>query len=88
MSYSVQAESSKILSEGLLGNQLIGHDLPPEVEKLMSLVKFTGSARPLIPIVWRFPESIASLKALEALLLGALISRKYGERLSSITINT
>ncbi|KIW80219.1 hypothetical protein Z517_06834 [Fonsecaea pedrosoi CBS 271.37] len=88
MSYSVPEETRKVLVEGILKNPLISNDLPREIENLKDKVIFTGTDEPLIPINWRFAESIASLKAFEALMLSALTSRKYGHQPSKITINT
>ena len=41
-----------------------------------------------IPINWRFAESVGSLKGLEAILVNALLGRKYGLSPTAVKINT
>jgi len=86
--YSVPSESLKLYKEGILDNPLIAKDLPPEAIDFANSVHFVGSDSPSIPINWRFAESAASLKALEASLIAALLKRKYNKTISSATINT
>jgi hypothetical protein len=65
------------------------HDsLSKEVGELGKYVTFEGSSKPSIAINWRFAESVAGLKALEATLIKALISRMYGVEPQKVTINT
>lgn len=86
-SYSVPDESRKILTNSLLRH--IKH--PSLVDSLRGMaehVKFEGSAHPCLPINWRFAESVASLKGLEAVLLQELIQRRYGKGPFTVTIDT
>ncbi|KAG4272722.1 hypothetical protein FPRO04_10238 [Fusarium proliferatum] len=87
LSYSVPAESRAILLESLIGNSLHS-SLPAEAKEFAHHVQFEGSSLPCLPINWRFAESAASLKALEAVLINVLISRKYGQGPFPVTIDT
>ncbi|EHY56121.1 hypothetical protein HRR83_008640 [Exophiala dermatitidis] len=87
-SYSVPAESKTLLIEGLLENPKISKYLPREAQEFASGITFEGSDLPQIPINWRFAESAASLKALEACTIYALLKRKYNVELSGAEINT
>ncbi|KAL2430822.1 Acetyl-coenzyme A transferase nodX [Exophiala dermatitidis] len=87
-SYSVPAESKTLLIEGLLENPKIFKYIPQEAHEFASGITFEGSDLPQIPINWRFAESAASLKALEACTIYALLKRKYNVELSGAEINT
>lgn len=86
--YSVPSETQKLFNEGIIGNPLISKCLPDEAKEFAAKVSFVGSDSPSIPINWRFAESIASLKALEATTLNVLLQRKYGAEPQDVTINT
>lgn len=86
--YSIPKESAKIFRDGILGNKKISKYLPREAFEFASSVKFVGSDTPSIPVNWRFAETSASLKALEAAMVDALLRRKYRTKVSSVTINT
>ncbi|KAL4861706.1 hypothetical protein BDV12DRAFT_179872 [Aspergillus spectabilis] len=86
--YSVPAAARKIFIEEILQNPLISRDLPPETLEYGPSIRFLGTDEPRIPINWRFAESSAVLKALEAALVAALLKRKYGHEASLATINT
>ncbi|KAJ9635543.1 hypothetical protein H2201_003201 [Coniosporium apollinis] len=86
--YSVPQESRRIFEEGILSNPLIAKDLPEGTADFARSVNFVGSDAPSIPINWRFTESAASLKGLEAAVVAQLVKRKYGKTVSSATINT
>lgn len=88
VSYSVPREAERVFQEGILNNEAIAKDLPPEVGETARKIKFTGTDRPSIPINWRFAESAAALKALEASVIGALLKRKYGIEAPNVEINT
>jgi hypothetical protein len=88
ISYSVPREAEKVFHEGILNNDLISKDLPAEVKESACKIHFTGTDRPSIPINWRFAESAAALKALEASVIGALLKRKYGIEAPAVEINT
>ncbi|KAI1466673.1 CoA-transferase family III [Daldinia caldariorum] len=85
--YSVPREAQKVFQDGILNNPLM-KDLPQELHSLGQAVKFEGSAKPNIPINWRFAESISAMKAFEATMLNYLITKKYGVAPSSVSINT
>src|SRR4051794_38324793 len=86
--YSVPEQTRELLDEGILNNALISKCLPPEAVKYGGKVKYVGSNLPTLPINWRFAESIASLKGLEATLVNVLIARKYGIEPQEVVINT
>jgi crotonobetainyl-CoA:carnitine CoA-transferase CaiB-like acyl-CoA transferase len=86
-SHSIPEESKSVFESGILKNPLHG-SLPKEIRELGKYVTFKGSLKPSIAINWRFAESVAALKALEATLINALISRKYGVEPQKVTINT
>ncbi|KAI1279480.1 CoA-transferase family III domain-containing protein [Xylaria sp. FL0933] len=86
-SYSVPVQAEALFWKGILENPLMGH-LPQELRSLGRLVDFDGNSRPLIMFNWRWAESIAALKALEATMLNHLLTRKYGIDPVRITINT
>jgi hypothetical protein len=88
VSYSVPREAERVFHEGVLSNDETAVDLPPEVEETARKVTFTGTDCPSIPISWRFAESAAALKALEASVIGALLKRKYGVEAPNVEINT
>src|SRR2546423_6956387 len=87
-SYSVPKEAQKVFYEGIFSNDLITKYLPVEVKEPARKIQFTGTDRPSIPINWRFAESAAALKGLEASVIGALLKRKYGVDAPSVEINT
>ncbi|OAL37329.1 hypothetical protein AYO20_03505 [Fonsecaea nubica] len=87
-SYSVPAESRKLLISALLENPKIAKDIPQEAREFASRITFTGTDLPSIPINWRFAESAASLKAFEACIVYALVKRKYNVELTGAEINT
>ncbi|KAJ9602060.1 hypothetical protein H2200_013420 [Cladophialophora chaetospira] len=86
--YSVPAESEKLLAAELLENPKIAKDIPSEAKDFVSRIKFTGTHLPSIPINWRFAESAASLKAFEACIISAFVKRKYDVELKGAEINT
>lgn len=86
-SYSVPEESRAILRDGILNNKL-HNSLPSECNDLAAYVKFQGTAAPSIAINWRFAESVSSLKGLEAILINALLGRKYNEAPKEVVIDT
>lgn len=86
--YSVPEQSRKLFDEGILHNPLIAKSLPHEAIEYGAKVKYVGSKLPSIPINWRFAESIASLKGLEATMLNVLLARKYGIEPQEVVINT
>lgn len=86
--YSVPVEARKVLEEGILQNPRLTSLLPVGTEDFASKITFTGNDAPSIPINWRFAESAASLKGLEACIVAQLIKRKYGVELTGATINS
>ena len=85
--YSVPSESKILLEKGILSHE--HHTgLRDEFKHLASFVHFEGSAKPTVAINWRFAESIAALKGLEAVLINALLERKYKQTPLEVSINT
>lgn len=85
--YSVPSESKKLFEEGILQNPLMP-DLPSELASLSKHIHFEGCDKPIIPINWRFAESISAIKAFEATMLNYLLVKKYGIEPVKININT
>ncbi|OAL38854.1 hypothetical protein AYO20_02060 [Fonsecaea nubica] len=86
--YSVPTEAEKVFRTGILQNPLITPYLPEGWEALASTVSFEGSPSPSIPINWRFAESISALKAYEAVLVNAILKKKYNHDPVEVRINT
>jgi len=86
--YSVPKETKRLLIEGIINNPLIAKSLPEEARQYVKNVRYVGSDAPSIPINWRFAESIASLKGLEATILNVLLVKKYGIEPQEAVINT
>ena len=87
-SYSVPQQAQAVLQEGILSHDKILPLLPADAKENSSKIKFEGSPLPSLPINWRFAESIASLKGLEAIVLSSLLKRKYNVVPQEILINT
>ncbi|KAF9880411.1 hypothetical protein CkaCkLH20_02365 [Colletotrichum karsti] len=85
--YSVPQEAKAAFITGILENPLMNH-LPSDLKSLGQKVKFEGSTKPSVPVNWKFAESIAALKALEATLINRLIMKKYNAQPADVTINT
>ncbi|EXJ66289.1 uncharacterized protein A1O5_10441 [Cladophialophora psammophila CBS 110553] len=85
--YSVPEESKKVLRDGLVNNPR-HKTLPGECKDMLDYVEYVGQDQPRIAINWRFAESVASLKGLEAILINVLLSRKYGIAPQKVIINT
>lgn len=85
--YSVPDEAAQLFDNGILKNPLLP-SLPSEIKEAGSLVHFDGAKLPSIPINWRFAESVAVMKAFEASMLNVLRAKKYGAKMSEVTINT
>ncbi|KAJ6012055.1 hypothetical protein N7522_002410 [Penicillium canescens] len=86
--YSVPSESEILLRKGILENSVLSSNLPANADLLASFVKFSGNAKPNLPINWRFAESISCLKGLEAIWLNALLGAKYKQSPVNIEIDT
>jgi len=86
--YSIPKEAASLLKHGLLSNPLISKDLPPEAAQCGEKIRFVGSDEPSISINWRFAESAASLKGLEAIFVNSLLKRKYGVEPVEVVIDT
>ena len=86
--YSVPQEAGWIFREGVLQNALIAKYLPPETLQAAKKIRFIGSDRPSVPVNWRIAESVASVHALEAAVLGVLLAKKYGIEAPEAEIDT
>lgn len=85
--YSIIRESYQLLRSAIINHPEIRRLLPIDVEQYASKIKFTGSGKPSIPVNWRFAESIAVLKALEGIMINALLQRKYDIEPQEVVIN-
>lgn len=86
--YSVPIEARQVFEKGILQNPLMTSSLIGELKSLSEHVRFEGSPRPIIPVNWRFAESISAIKAFEATMLNLLLTRKYQIDPVDILINT
>lgn len=86
--YSVPAQTRSVFEDGILNNPLIAKDLPKDAKELGKKVKFDGFDAPSIPINWRFAESVSALKGLEAVMVLALLKKKYNTEVKEVNINT
>jgi hypothetical protein len=86
--YSIPLESERLLHEGIIQNAFHRTRLPKEAVEYAKLVRFEGTDSPSLAINWRFAESAASLKGLEALMINVLLKRKYGIDPVEVVINT
>lgn len=86
--YSVPAQTRLVFEDGILNNPLIAKDLPKEAKELGKKIKFHGYDTPSIPINWRFAESVSALKGLEAVMILALLKKKYNTEVKEVDINT
>jgi hypothetical protein len=85
--YNLIDETYTLLSTGILHNPLISPSLPTNASAYASRIRFTGHTSPAIPVPWRFAESIATLKALEAVMIGNLLTQKYSLPPQKVEIN-
>ncbi|KAJ5387361.1 hypothetical protein N7509_009902 [Penicillium cosmopolitanum] len=85
--YSVPSSARQVF-ERLLNNAWIKKYLPEEALEFSHQIGFSGDDEPSIPINWRFAESAAALKALEAVLVGVLMKRKHDLAFEGATIDT
>lgn len=86
--YPVPSEAASLLQHGLLKTPLVRKDLPQEAADFSKNIRYVGSDEPHIPINWRFAESAAALKGLEATLANCLLRQKYGVEPKGVVINT
>jgi hypothetical protein len=86
--YSVPAQAKLVFENGILNNPLIAKDLPKDAKELGDKIKFSGNEAPSVPINWRFAESVSALKGLEAVMVLALLRKKYNTEVKEVSINT
>ncbi|CRG89149.1 Secretory phospholipase A2 receptor [Talaromyces islandicus] len=85
--YSVPQETYKVFREGILRSPRVKQHLLDDLEKYAN-ISFEGSPDPILPVNWRFGESISSLKALEATYINAILDKLYGVPVQKATIST
>jgi hypothetical protein len=86
--YSVPREAKCLFQDGIVNNPLMASGLPSDAAELAAKVKFTGTDEPSLPINWRFAESVSAMKGLEALMVMALVKKKYGVEVKEAEIDT
>jgi len=86
--YSIPQACKELLDNGILQNPLIQKHVPHDLATYGERVKFHGSSLPSIPINWRFAESVSALKGFEAMMIMALVKRKYGKDVEEVLINS
>jgi hypothetical protein len=77
LEYSIPSEASKVLIDGIINNRL-HQDAPSELREAAEHIVYEGNASPVIPINWRFAESISAIKGFQGAMLNVLLKRKYG----------
>lgn len=85
--YSVPLGATDLLELGLINNPLHS-SAPADIKEAAKNIEFVGSKSPVIPINWRFAESISAIKGFQGSMLNVLIQRKYGVKYQRIVINT
>ncbi len=85
--YSVPREAEKILCQKLLLDPRISKNLPPDLLRVATKVRFVGSDAPRLPLNWRVAESCSALHGLLATLVGVLLEKKYGVEAPEVVID-
>ena len=86
-SYSVPNEARKLLWDGLINNPLHA-SAPAEIKDAAKIIEYAGGASPVVPINWRFAESISALKGFQGSMLNVLLKKKYEIDYQKIIIDT
>jgi hypothetical protein len=86
--YSIVDETAKVFRESILENPLVKQHLVEGLEKYAAFISFAGSPKPVLPVNWRFAESVSSLKALEGTYVNAILDKVYGVSPQKAVINT
>ncbi|PPQ67240.1 hypothetical protein CVT24_011559 [Panaeolus cyanescens] len=79
--YSMPEESRLLLHHGILQNPLhssptLPIPLPAEIHDAAKVITFTGGNNPVLPINWRFAESISAIKGFQGAMLNVLMKRR------------
>ena len=82
--YSVPDEA-RLLFERLISDEALF--IPSELVALASKTTITGTPEPSFPVIWRFSESIAALKALEGTFLNLLTCEKLDTAPLDVRVN-
>ncbi|KAJ5678994.1 hypothetical protein N7462_007238 [Penicillium macrosclerotiorum] len=85
-SYSIQAESARILTDCLLDGKDI--EFPSSFREAAKKVRFIGDSQPFIPTPLKITESSAALNALVASIASTISKDRYGIDYQDITVNT
>ena len=85
--YSIPQEAKQLLLQGIIDNPL--HALAPDdIKAAASMIEYVGTHFPVIPINWRFAESISAIKGFQGAMLNVLLKEKYGLDFQKIVIDT
>jgi len=87
LNYSVPNESKKLLLDGLINNELHA-SAPTEIKEAAKYIEYIGSSLPVVPVNWRFAESISAIKGFQAAMINVLLKRKYNLPYQKVVINT
>lgn len=87
LKYSVPKESKKLLLDGLIHNKLHA-SAPAEIKEAAKYVEYIGSSLPVVPMNWRFAESISAIKGFQAAMINVLLKQKYDLQYQKVVINT
>lgn len=87
--YSVPSNAAKVFRDAILSSTLTRkHLLDGPLQKYADAVSFEGPDNPILPVNWRFAESMSALKALEAVYVNAILDKLYGIAPQKVKINT
>ena len=85
--YSIPQEAKQLLLQVIIDNPL--HALAPDdIKAAASMIEYVGTDFPVIPINWRFAESISAIKGFQGAMLNVLLKEKYGLDFQKIVIDT
>ncbi len=86
VTYSVQGEASRILSERLLGDPKL--NFPKSFTEAAKKVSFTGDdSQPFVPTPLKITESSCALNALVAIAASVVSKDRYGIDYQDIEVN-
>ena len=85
--YSIVREAYILLRTAALEHPQTTALLPTQAKAYAEKIKFTGNDSPSIPVNWRFAESVAVLKALEGIMINALLEKKYSVEAQDVVVN-
>ncbi|KAF9057037.1 CoA-transferase family III domain-containing protein [Panaeolus papilionaceus] len=84
--YSIPNEAQALLINGIIHNPLL-RSLPAEVVDAAQFISFKGGKNPVVPINWRFAESISAIKGWQGAMINVLNKRRLGLEYQKVEID-